>query len=124
MEHKVIICEPFKVQVEKGFLRYEENAPQEFQELMKLIETENEHGKIPLREIGFGLNKHISFNKPLSETSAFERQEGLHFSLGMKHNIYRKKVPKTVNQRYHIDIYIDVKEIRADDQVLYDGSYL
>lgn len=124
MDHKVVICEPFQVQVNNGYLSYDDSAPEEFKELMKLIETENEHGKIPLREIGFGLNKHVGFDKPLSETSAFERQRGLHFSLGMKHNIYRKKVPKTINQRYHIDIYIDVKTMAADGEVFYDERYI
>ncbi len=123
MEHKVVICEPFRVEVKDGFLSYPDSAPEEFKELMKLIETENEHGKIPMREMGLGLNKHISFDKALSETSAFERQQGLHFSLGMKHNIYRKKVPKTVNQKYHIDIYIDVKTMAADGEVFYDEGY-
>ena len=125
MDHKVIVCKPFQVRVQDGFLSYDDGAPEEFQELMKLIKTENDHGKIPMREIGFGLNKHISFEKKLSETSAFERQRGLHFSLGMKHNIYRKKVPKELNQRYHIDVYIDVQEMLADNKPFFkEGKYL
>lgn len=126
MDHKTVICTPFKVTFEKGRMTsIADDAPAEFLELMKLPQSENEDGDIRVREVGLGLNKHISFDKPLHEVTAFERMRGLHFSLGMKHNIYRKKVPKTVNQRFHIDIFVDVVKMRADDKVFFeDGEYV
>lgn len=125
-DHRTVICEPFLVHVRNGVLTFDEKtAPQEFQEVMKLPQSENPDGAIRMREIGFGLNNHIGFEKPLSEVTAFERQTGLHFSLGMKHNIYRKKVPEGINQRYHIDIFIDIAEMKADDTVFFrNGEYV
>lgn len=125
MDHKTIVCEPFNIQVENGKITdIPKDAPQEFMKLVEMLESENPGQGIPLREIGFGVNKYISFDKPLNEVTAFERLRGLHFSLGMKHNIYRKKVPKDVNQRYHIDVFTDIKEMRADDTVFFkEGDY-
>jgi len=46
-------------------------------------------------------------------------------SLGMKHNVYRKKVLKNIVQKYHVDLFVDVKEIIIDNTVVFcDGKYL
>src|SRR3989344_1441345 len=135
-EQRTMIVKPFKAVIEKGFL-VSHNGPKEFDAVLDLIKGENVEGeyagKVMVREMGFGLNKHISLKNPLYEVSSFERKLGYHMSLGMKHPIYRgsknesgeKKIPNNAVQRFHIDIYIDVDEIFVDDdKVFEEGKYL
>ncbi len=56
-------------------------------------------------------------NRPLNDVTAFERQWGLHVSLGKKHNVFKKaSIPK--NMRFHIDMFVDVKEISVDEEIV------
>jgi hypothetical protein len=68
------------------------------------------------------LNPNIDFENILSDVNPFERLEGFHISLGKKHNIYRKKLHKNVVQRYHIDIFPDVKMMKVDEKVIFEGE--
>lgn len=112
-------CEPFTITLEKGRItKVDENAPQEFMEnIINRVKSgeynENGDGEVMIREAGFGLNPFISFQNPLSYVSVFERQAGFHVSVGKKHNIYRKKFPKDVIQRYHIDIFSNCTKMVA-----------
>ena len=79
---------------------------------VKKDETDEEgNPEVMIREAGFGINPFISMKKPLNYVSIFERQAGFHVSVGKKHNIYRKKFHKSVMQRYHIDIFADVRKM-------------
>ena len=79
--------------------------PEEFQKLYDLV-TQFEGGEMRVRELGFGLNPAISTEKPLRDINFHERKVGVHLSLGKKHGIYGKKLPKTELQRFHIDVFI------------------
>lgn len=112
-------CTPFSIRLEKGrIVHVDKNAPAEFLEniidRVRAGET-NEDGEseVMIREAGFGLNPFISMENPLSYVSIFERQAGFHVSVGKKHNIYRKKFHKKIVQRYHIDIFADMKKMVA-----------
>ena len=59
-----------------------------------------------VRELGFGLNPAISTSTPLADINFHERKLGVHLSLGKKHGIYGKKLPKTEIQRFHIDVFV------------------
>ncbi len=123
-QHRVIFPEkPFKLIIEKGCV-HAENPPQEFQEVIDMIKTENPDGLIRIREFGLGLNPGVSKTKRLTDISAFERVKGLHVSLGMKHDIYRKKFGEKQVQRFHVDIFPDVQKITIDDTVIFEnGEY-
>jgi hypothetical protein len=42
----------------------------------------------------------------LQDINYHERKLGIHLSLGKKHGIYAKKLPKTEVQRFHIDVFL------------------
>ncbi len=113
-DHLVKIREPFKIRVEKGILVLHE-GPQEFQEVLDQISAEEE---IMVREFGVGLNPAFSKDRVVSDITAFERQKGLHLSLGEKHGIYAKPglIPKKTH--FHIDIFVAFDRIEADGQDL------
>lgn len=94
-------------------------------EVIKMLRDENEDGAIWARELGLGLNRGISKTKRLHDISAYERVCGVHMSLGLKHDIYRGKVPRTKAQRYHVDIFPDVREVWIDEEKVFEnGQYL
>ena len=139
------IVEPFRVTVKEGKV-VSHNGPADFSEIINLIRTENEKplvkkkeeekysldsefegdsSEIWVREMGFGLNRHIGKHAVLSFVSAHERQAGFHISLGLKHGVFRKKLHKKVNQRFHIDMFVDVAQILIDERVVFEnGKYL
>ncbi len=121
--HETIIEEPFHIHVNNGSITSHEGG-ERFEQILNLIRTENDDGRIPIREMGFGLNRFIGKKHPLGYVGSHERQLGFHVSLGLKHGIYRKKVPNALNQRYHIDLFINVKTILIDDIVVFEkGEY-
>lgn len=81
--------QPFQIRVKDGLIvECEEGAPAEFKELLRLI-NEGE-GDAILREFGIGLNRAMGRLRPVAELTAFERQQGVHFSVGRKHTVYKK----------------------------------
>lgn len=113
-DHLVKIREPFKIRVEKGILVSHE-GPKEFQDVLDQISAEEE---IMVREFGVGLNPAFSKERVVDDITAFERQKGLHLSLGEKHGVYAKPglVPKKTH--FHIDIFVDFERIEADGEDL------
>jgi hypothetical protein len=113
---------PFKMKIENGYVTKHE-GPKEFHQIIELIKKENDKELIFVRELGMGLNRHIKKDTKLSDPLAYERVEGMHFSIGMKHGMYQKKLWKTwgkkFHQKFHIDVYIDIKEMYIDNQLSY-----
>lgn len=125
-DHQMVFLEtPFKIKIVNGMVQ-DGNFPPEFQPLIDMLCTENPDGKIPVREFGLGLNRAITRRANLTEATAWERVAGLHLSLGMKHGTYMKKFKKSnLEQRYHVDIYPDVKRIWISNQLVFeDGKFL
>ena len=122
---KMVPCEPFKVKITNSLLTCDDpKCPKPFREEVLDVIAASEDNEVMVREAGFGLNPAISLTKPLSDVSAFERMAGFHMSIGKKHPIYRNKLPKTVTQRYHMDIFADLDQIVIDDEVVYkEGAY-
>jgi len=116
---------PFKIKIEKSFITCDdENAPEEFLELLNLIK-ESENNEVMLRELGFWLNPNLSNSKKLSDVNFFERKAGFHVSIWKKHQIYRKKMHKSIVQRYHIDIFPNIDKIYIDDKLIFENdSYI
>lgn len=120
---------PFSIKIENGFA-ISHNGPKDFDKIFEMIKTEHPEGKVYVREFGMGINRYIKRYERLGDPIAYERQEGLHFSLGMKHGIYQKKLwpkyGKKFYQRYHVDIYVNMDKMYIDDELVYekDKGYL
>lgn len=123
MDFRTRIIEPFQIQVERGqVVSVDEKAPQEFKDIFEMVK-ENEDPYI--RELGLGLNRAFSKERPVSDITTFERQVGVHVSLGEKHAIYKKEGMKPKDTKYHIDLFIDVREVWFDDTLRFkDNVYL
>ena len=120
-DHHVRIDTPFKIIIRDGILTEAPDAPEEFQAVLELIrETE----PVLVREFGIGINPAIRKERILDDVTAFERQYGLHLSIGQKHGIYKKPGLNRKRTRYHIDIFIDIETINLDGTLLFEhGSY-
>lgn len=120
--HETQIVEPFKCIIKNGKL-FSHEGPKEFDEIFNMIKLENPEGEVFIRELGFGLNRGIGKFDVLGDVSSYERLVGVHFSLGMKHGIYQKKLyPKygrKFYQRYHIDVFLDLSEVFIDNIKVY-----
>jgi aminopeptidase len=114
--------EPFRIDVKDGIVvSWSENAPPAFPAVIAQIQT-NERPLI--REIGFGMNRAITREHPLKDITAFERNLGLHFSLGEKHTVYKKEGIVADKTRFHVDLFPVVDSVYADDHLLYEnGAY-
>jgi aminopeptidase len=117
-DHLIRIVEPFKIIITKGILT-SPDAPAEFNAIMDKVREEEE---VTLREFGLGLNRAMNKGRVVSDITAFERQQGLHFSVGAKHTIYAKPGLHRKHGRYHIDVFVDVQRITVDGEAIYDGG--
>lgn len=115
----VFAQKPFKIIVTNSIISYnEEDIPKEFLPTLKKIQEAE--WEIMMRELGFWLNRAITFENILSDVNAFERLSGFHLSLWKKHGVYRKKMPKEEIQRYHIDVFPDVEQIFVDEKLVFE----
>lgn len=120
---------PFTIKIKDGLV-VSHNGPKDFSDIVDMIKTEHPEGKVYVREFGIGTNRYIPRMSRMGDPIAYERQEGLHFSLGMKHGIYQKKLwpkyGKKFFQRYHIDVYVNMDKMFIDSELVYekDKGYL
>jgi hypothetical protein len=132
---------PFRVFVTAGaVVGVDPHAPLEFRQLLALV-RDGEGGAVVLREFGLGLNPAMGSTRLVNDLVAFERQHGMHVSLGKKHTVFkksaadRKKVAPapeglslTANPvvpapaakrgqrrygRFHMDVFVGVDTIEA-----------
>jgi aminopeptidase len=118
---------PCILTIKNGVLEsYNSNTPLELQETIEMVKAfETPY----IRELGFGINPAMSKNRYLNDITAFERIPGVHVSLGCKHSVYSKKNIQKHKARYHIDLFLDIVEVRiikdGVTQVIFkDGVYL
>lgn len=117
-DHFVQMHPPFKIRVERGVLVAHE-GPAAFQAVLDQISAEEE---VLVREFGIGLNRAMGKGRVLNDITAFERQAGLHLSLGEKHGVYPKPGLAPKKTHFHIDIFVDFERIEMDGQnVLVSG---
>ncbi|MCB9496497.1 MAG: hypothetical protein H6686_06375 [Fibrobacteria bacterium] len=115
---------PILLTIAKGQVVRSEDAPREFEEILEQI-RHDEGGTVWLREWGFGLNKAFSPTRSVPDVGTFERMNGLHFSLGAKHQIYPKPGFRRKDGRHHVDIFIDAKSIVLGDRTVFrDGDWI
>ena len=110
-------CTPFELVIENGRVLPNPDFPAPFAKLYNwIVQYEWE---VMVRELGMGLNKAITTTTPLSDINFYERKIGVHLSLGKKHGIYGKKLPKTMIQRFHIDVFIATEWVYIGEQKIY-----
>ena len=121
-DHLVRAYEPFKVSIKDGILTALPGAPAEFHKVLALIGAEE---AIMVREFGLGLNPAMGPGKMLSDITAFERQKGLHLSLGEKHGVYKKPGFNPKKTHFHIDVFVAVQSIEIDGEAIWrDGDFI
>lgn len=119
-DHLIRLVDPFRIIIQNGILT-SPDAPIEFQTILEKIRQDEE---VTLREFGLGLNPAMGKYRLVSDITAFERQKGLHFSVGAKHTIYAKPGLHRKHGRYHVDVFVDVERITVDDELIYqNGDY-
>lgn len=119
-DHMIRLYEPFRVEIKDGILTAPE-GPQEFRDILDRIREDEE---VLVREFGLGLNAAMDKAHIVNDITAFERQKGLHLSLGAKHAMYVKPGLGRKKGRYHVDVFVDAEEIRVDGKVIYaNGAY-
>jgi hypothetical protein len=119
-DHMIRLYRPFRVQINEGIFSSPE-GPAEFREILDRIREDEE---VLVREFGLGINAAMDKSHIVNDITAFERQKGLHLSLGAKHAMYVKPGLGRKKGRYHVDVFIDAERILIDSEVIYSaGSY-
>lgn len=119
---QVEFVKPFKIKIEKSMVTCDDpNCPVTFRKILDFI-AESENGEVMFRELWFWLNTWITREKTIADVNAYERIAWFHLSLWKKHQIYRAKMHKSVVQRYHIDIFPDIKQIFIDDTLVFENE--
>lgn len=126
----VVMDEPFEISIKDGCIdAIAPNAPPEFVELIDMVREVE--GEAMIRELGIGLNPYVGRQGVVSDVTSFERQRGVHLSVGKRHPLFRKtniagptpgrperhaemrRGPlKRKDGTFHIDIFLDA--IRMD----------
>ncbi|KAL0480583.1 hypothetical protein AKO1_002444 [Acrasis kona] len=108
-------CEnPFCLHIEHGKVtKISDDAPSSFLEVFDVVRQGE--GEVVVREFGIGLNEGMGRNQPLNEVTAFERQRGMHLSLGKKHTVFKKPGIKSKRTKFHIDVFVVLNKIVVDD---------
>ncbi|KAG8342308.1 hypothetical protein ERJ75_001336500 [Trypanosoma vivax] len=106
------------------------DAPEELIELIELVrQTE---GSCYVRELGIGLSPFLGRDRVVSDVTAFERQFGVHLSLGQRHPLFVKQAAKRNDDdsvavqvdgpvlkrkagKYHIDVFLDASRLEMGD---------
>jgi hypothetical protein len=117
-DHYIQIVEPFKAIVKNGILTAPD-APQDFKDILDRIREDED---VVVRELGLGLNRAMGKDVIVYDITAFERQHGMHLSLGAKHTIYAKPGLHRKKGRYHVDVFVDLEKMMIDNEVVYKDN--
>ncbi len=120
-DFSIRICKPFKLTIENGRVLQSSQFPADFQKIYNMI-YENENGEVLIRELGLWLNPAITTDTPLSDINFHERKVWVHLSMGKKHGLYWKKLPKTEVQRFHIDIFIALESMYIWEEKVFENN--
>ncbi len=107
---------PVRLTIEKGLIVKTENVPAEFQAILDQIQLDE---PLWVRELGFGMNKGLTRTERLTDIGSYERMCGIHMSLGQKHTVFGKPGFPKRTSRYHIDVFVNVKTVEIDGEVVY-----
>lgn len=123
--------QPFQLTIDAGrVVHVSGGAPRDFVDLWTLVkQTEKD---CYVRELGIGLNPYVGPKHVLADVTSFERQWGVHLSLGLRHPLFVKQsgkcnpdgskaeavaisgpVVKRKAGKYHIDVFVDAHSLRC-----------
>lgn len=117
-DHLIRTYTPFPIIIREGVMTAPD-APVEFQAILDKI---REDELATVREFGLGLNSAMGKHRIVADITAFERQKGLHFSVGAKHTVYAKPGLHRKHGRYHVDVFIDAERITVDGEPIYQNG--
>ena len=113
---------PITLIVEAGRVVATEDSTAEFDAVLDKIRAVE--GEVWLRELGFGMNRAFGVTRKVSDIGTFERQCGIHLSLGAKHGSYNKPQFKRRDTRFHIDVFVLADAVWLDEtNVFVDGAW-
>jgi aminopeptidase len=108
-EFNISYYEPFRLDITNGIVTgYGDNTPAEFIDVLDLIKS---YERPLIREIGFGLNRAMTKDRPLGDITAFERILGMHMSLGEKHSVYKKPGITVHKTKFHVDLFLSLEYV-------------
>jgi aminopeptidase len=108
-EFNISYYDPFRLDITNGIVTsYGDNTPAEFIDVLELIKT---YERPLIREIGFGLNRAMTKDRPLGDITAFERILGMHMSLGEKHSVYKKPGITVHKTKFHVDLFLSLEHV-------------
>lgn len=108
---------PIVLHVHGGRVVRAEDSTEEFDAILEGIRADE--GVVWLREWGFGLNKAFGPDRVIPDVGTFERMNGLHFSLGAKHQVYPKPGFPRKGGKHHVDVFVDLDSLRLGDRVVF-----
>lgn len=109
---------PIVLHVKGGKVVDTEHSTPEFDAILDQIRIDE--GVVWLREWGFGLNKAFSPTRIIPDVGTFERMNGLHFSLGAKHQIYPKVNFRRKDGKHHVDVFVDLDALVLGDRTVFE----
>jgi aminopeptidase len=112
--------EPIEIIVKEGIIVDVKNSTPDFDAV--LAEIREEESLVQIRELGMGMNKAMTNTRTVPDIGTYERKCGIHMSLGSKHTIYAKKEFSRKHSRFHVDVFVDVKRVLIDDEVVFEGG--
>ena len=116
-----LTADPFQLTVERGIVtNASSNTPAAVHELLDLVRSVDKEPYV--RELGIGVNPHLGKKAILSDVTAFERQWGVHVSLGKRHPLFVKQQAKcrvgpALRRKdgvFHIDLFLDAASIEVE----------
>lgn len=106
--------------VEQGQVVNARNSTPAFDAVLNKIRQDEE--VVWVRELGFGLNRALSWQRSVADIGSFERMCGVHLSLGAKHGVYGKPNFKRGEGKYHIDVFAATDKVILDGQVIFQNQ--
>lgn len=111
---------PITLLVEGGRVRDARDATPEFEAVLEAVRADE--GEVWLRELGLGLNRALTPERVVDDIGTFERMCGVHLSLGAKHATYAKPEIRKRHARHHVDVFVDVTDVRIDGASVFAGG--
>jgi aminopeptidase len=114
---------PIAMVIEAGRVVDAPGAPENFVAVLDGIRGA-EGGEVWVRELGFGMNRAFGPHRRVNDVGAFERQCGVHLSLGAKHGVYKKPSLRHKEARYHVDVFPLATRVVVDEiDIFVDGRW-
>jgi len=109
---------PVVLHVRGGQVTHAEDSTPGFDAILEQIRADE--GVVWIREWGFGLNPAFSPTRIIPDVGTFERMNGLHFSLGAKHQVYPKPRFGRRSGKHHVDVFVALDTLQLGDRTVFE----